>query len=278
VNDNEEEILDKIEEGHRRGEHYTRMAGCSLCTEQFAGGGSEPAAAGEVARGRRSARDAGRRGRADGCRAAAAGRARPAARGDRRRTADASPVDGDVEKTLGDVALEDAQQALDDLLTLAERGIVIPNAQKAIVHALVGVVRALAGIEEAIYALAAQMIDVDPGPSLRIVETPVRAPRMSRRVVRRRERMSAERHRSEPPSVTQPARLAAEGPGRAGVHRHGRRPAREHRQPLQPGAAGARPGRLPRRPDLHESIQQIAAMAELVDGLAQFDTEPPEGT
>jgi hypothetical protein len=39
VNENEEEILDKIEEGHRRGEHYTRMAGCSLCTEQFAGGG-----------------------------------------------------------------------------------------------------------------------------------------------------------------------------------------------------------------------------------------------
>jgi hypothetical protein len=43
------------------------------------------------------------------------------------------------------------------------------------VHALVGVVRALAGIEEAIYALAAHR--GRPGPSLRIVETPVPAPR-----------------------------------------------------------------------------------------------------
>lgn len=68
--------------------------------------------------------------------------------------------------TLGDVALEDAQQALDDLEGLGKLGIVVPNAQQAIAHALVGVVRALAGIEAQMAELIRLLNDPDPEGTL----------------------------------------------------------------------------------------------------------------
>lgn len=161
MSDNTEEILDKIEEGHRRGEHYTWMAGCSLCTEQFAGGGVEPAVAGE-----------------DELDEIPAGDELVDLSAARARRGTTGPVRQVAEGTLGDVALEDAQQALDEL---EDRFAAATGYRKATVHALVGVVRALAGIEEAIRSLDVGGV-LEPGvsgvqaperpDSLRIVETP----------------------------------------------------------------------------------------------------------
>lgn len=140
-NENEEEILDKITEGHRRGEHHVRMAGCSLCTQQSAQQrvrreGDTPSDSAEWA-----IRSEGPR---PGLFDLAAIRAnRPPA------------AIEDGSETLGDVALEDAQVALD----LLDKW---PKGQQAIVRALVGVTRALVGIETAIRELG-DTRDASPG-------------------------------------------------------------------------------------------------------------------
>lgn len=130
--DQEEEILGKIEQAHERGEHSLGpFAGCAICARIVAS--APPADSGslvaELARSLPSPSDLGA--------AAAPGNVRELPDRD-----DGEPP------SLADMALGAAQQALDDLEALAERGIVVPNAEQAVAHALVGVVHGLAAIQE----------------------------------------------------------------------------------------------------------------------------------
>lgn len=139
----EDEILGKIEQQHQAGQHLTGpQAGCSLCAAMVERGEPpigevEPEQAIDLLA-RRAAKHA--------------PQVPPRHPTVPSEEEIASWGDRDA-PTLGDVALIDAQTALDQIEALGLQGIVIPNEKVALVHGVVGVVRALAGIEETLRGL-----------------------------------------------------------------------------------------------------------------------------
>lgn len=131
MGDQEEEILTKIEQAHQAGQHLTGpQAGCRFCAERLAENG---APIGDVSAQEAIDELAQRR--------AAAAPSRPADLEAILPSAEEIASWGERgEPTLGDVALEDAQKALDTLE--------VGNYALASVHAQVGMTRALVGIDE----------------------------------------------------------------------------------------------------------------------------------
>jgi hypothetical protein len=157
-----DEILGKIEQAHQAGQHLTGpQAGCSLCAAMVERGeaplsevGPEDAIDMLARRGLRSVPPR-------HTQAAAANSASDEAFPDTLERGPDRVVEN--EPTLGGVALEDAQIALDQIESLAQNGIVIPNEKVALVYGVVGAVRALAGIEEVLRELLAA---VSPEPEV----------------------------------------------------------------------------------------------------------------
>lgn len=192
----EEEIFGKIEEQHRQGAHVTGpQAGCRLCaalTEQKNAQGDVSAVEDGLSADEAIDELAMRRAVA----AAAAETSR------RSPTVGVPSVDEisswthtSHPKTLGDVALGDAQQALDDLDALVKQGIVIANEKQALVHAQVGVVRALAGIEQQLGRIA----DYLEPPSLPDAAEEIQILREAREKRERDERTNGGEIDDEPP-------------------------------------------------------------------------------
>lgn len=160
-----DEILSRIEQEHQAGQHFARMAGCSFCDRLYGDApandddlaaaaervlaGEEPMPAGQTDSSMfaRTTTDD----RSPGPRLADELAAMRAVRTARSVPVLAGEVSGG--ETLGDVALADAQAALDAAVNT-------PPATQATVHALVGVVRALAGIEQAIREASIENISV----------------------------------------------------------------------------------------------------------------------
>lgn len=147
------EIYDRIEEEHRRGGHVTgRVAGCNLCAQQYsATAHPSPAAVTPEAIARLRVIDSPPTVTATNPETEALGRmaAKATAYVPPRHT---PPVYGG-EESLGDVALQDAQGALDRLNMIHGR----EHALSAIAEGLVGAVRALAGIERQLQFIAATL-------------------------------------------------------------------------------------------------------------------------
>lgn len=152
MSDNTDEILGKIEEAHMRGEHTLGVfAGCTICARQAAaapgisGAADAPSMLEELAR-RVPADDE----------SAAAAPVISLRTGSR-------PGSIENEPSLADVALQDAQAALDtaNLAREHHNPALWSDAQTS---ALVGVVRALAGLEETIGRVLTRLEFLAPEP------------------------------------------------------------------------------------------------------------------
>lgn len=158
-----QEILSKIDAEHERGGHVTGpVAGCSICARvQDAADFTVE----ELARLRITQTPVPARPEEPGVLSSEARGLKVLVGGLTERL---QAIRAGGEETLGDLALQDAQQALDDLEDLAQRGIVVPNAQQAIAHALIGAVKALVSIDETLRRLATVVGDA----SEKYVDTP----------------------------------------------------------------------------------------------------------